>query len=306
MFRSESDINYAFNCFALACWETESRPLADSEMTTHSHFGVCTDNARQLFSQFRYPYSRYFNNKYGRTGRLGEREAFFLEVDGLMHSQALLSYICRQGLHHGLSDSAFGYRHNSVNAIFRNVLGKGSLPDILPRTQMGRYLPRTHRDVPDGYRMDCNGLLLREDVIDTTYVEELYLSPRNFLYQMNRLSSEQWRNEQEEDGNGLPPVSLESLEPAYFKPSMSQLLLNESGRNFTNRISDLELCKLIDNVYVKRLGLRSIYELSENGRKNLGNGLYSDFRSGKISVLLGRNSGFADVGQIRRCAAIKP
>lgn len=306
MFRSEEDINYAFNCLAVAGLETDSRLLADSEMTTHIHFGAYTDDAGHLFSQYRYPYSRYFNSKYGRSGRLGERSAFFLEVDGLQHSQTLLSYIFRQALHHGLADSPFGYQYNSVNAIFQNALGKNTSEETIGRPHMSKFLPCSAGDIPDGFRMNRNGLLLREDVIDTSYVEELYLSPRNFLYQMNRLSSDKWKEEQMEDNNGLPPISLETIEPAIYRPTIQQLLLNETGRSFRNDITDLELCGLIDRYYLTRLNKGSIYELNGSERKGLGNCLFSDFKNGKISMLLGRNAGLPDKKQISRCVVILP
>lgn len=302
MFRCEEDINYAFNCFALACLETDSRPLADSEMTTHSHFGIFTDNPKEVFTKFRYPYSRFFNSKYKREGRLGDRNPFILEVEGLQHSQTMLSYIFRQGLHHGLSDSPFGYKYNSVNVIFMDALGKRHTPEILDRRQMGRFLPRSHSVIPSGYRMSKSGLLLREDVIDTSYVEEIFISSRNFLFQMNRVSSEQWKEDQKEDNNGLPPITLEDIEPLSFRPSVSQMLLNESSRNFRNDITDLELCALIDGHYLPELGKQTIYELSEPERNRLGNRIYADIKNGTISTMLGRNAGLPNVAQIRRCA----
>jgi len=305
LFRSVEDINYAFNCFALSCLETESRPLADSEMTTHVHFAVNAYDGGEVFSKFRYPYSRYFNNKYGRLGRVGERYPFILEIDGLQHSLTMLSYVFRQGLHHGLSESPFGYPHNSVNAIFRKALGKDSAAPLLSPRLISKYLPRPERDIPSEYRMSTSGLLLREDVIDSAYVEELYISPRNFLYQMNRLSSSDWQQEQMEDNNGLPPITLETIEPSVYKSTMARLLQNETGRNYRPRITDLELCNIIDNLYLHQTRKKSIYELTDSARNSLGNQIYSDFKTGKVSKLLGRDAGFADTVQIRRCAAIK-
>ncbi len=304
MFRCEEDINYAFNCFAVACLETDSRPLADSEMTTHCHFGIITENAQLAFTRFRYPYARYFNYKYGRRGRLGERTAFFLQVDGLQHSLSMLSYVFRQALHHGLSESSFGYRHNSVNTIFQSKLGKIQNYDILGRSRMSKYLPCQQRELPDAYRMNRNGLLLREDVIDTSYVEELFISPRSFLYYMNRVSSDAWKEEQMTDDNGLPPITLDVIEPDCYRQAMPQLLQNETGRHFRNNITDLELCALIDGYYLSRLNRRSIYELSDSERQALGNRIFSDFKSGRISAMLGRNAGLPSVAQIKRCAVI--
>lgn len=304
MFRSIADINYLFNCFALACLETESRPLADSELTTHFHLGVQTDDPVELVRLLRYLYTRHFNYKYRRSGRIGEKNPFILEVSGLLHIQTMLTYVFRQGLHHGLSPTAFGYPHSSVNAIFLKELGKSSASDILPRRGWGKFLPDRANDIPTGYRMDRSGLFLREDVIDTEYVQEIYVSPRNFLYQMNRISNDKWLEEQNGDRNGLPPVTLETVEPQSCSSSISQLLANESGRVNYGRITDLELCALIDCSYLREMGTGSIYDLSQYDRAGLGNRLLEDFAAGRIESMLGRNPGFPDSAQIRRCAVI--
>ena len=303
MARSVDDINYDFNSYICACLETDSRPIADSEMTTHEHFGTATDSPKVLMERKRYMYSRHFNAKYHRKGRLGERNPFILEVSGVLHLQALLSYIFRQGLHHGLSETPFGYPHNSVNAIFQKALGRVVPTDLLDRKHMGKHLPFPVCDIPSNYRMTSGGLLLREDAIDTTYVEEIYISPRTFLYHMNRLSDEKWKQEQMADNNGLPPVTLDIIEPSCYQNSMAQLMKNETFRSYRDHITDLELCNIIDNVYIPRRNVMSVYDLSASGRNTLANSIYSDFGNGKISKLLGRPSGRANIAQIRRCAA---
>ena len=305
MFRKEQDINYIFNCFAFGCLSTESRAVGDSEMTTHCHFGACSDDPHELFNVMRYPYTRYFDNEYGRRGSIGERKPYIMQIDGLYHMQTFCSYVFRQSLHHGLTMTPFGYKHNSVNAIFQKELGKCPPPDLLERRYMYKYLPRSFRDVPSGYRMSSNGLLLREDVIDTAYVEELYISPRNFLYQMNRKDSTEWKKEQEADRNGLPPITLENVEPACFRQMIPQFLNNDNSRSYRHDIDDLEMCGLIDNLYLPRTGHKSIYELTRFEKNDLANYIYNSIRNGEIARLLGRNPGLPDKAQISRCLALK-
>lgn len=304
LFRCKEDINYGFNCFAIACMYTESRPIADSEMTTHTHFGLQTDSPGEVFRRERYAYSRYFNSKYRRRGRLGEKYPFILETDGLLHIQTLVTYVFRQGLHHGLTATPFAYPHNSVNAIFREELGKTASVELMPRDQWYKYIPDSEYNIPDGYRMDSSGLLLREDIIDTSYVQILYVSPRNFLFQMNRLSDDKWRDEQMTDKSGFPPITLDRIEPSAYSSNISQMLNNESGRSCSNRITDLEMCGLIDNLYVPRMGRESVYDLSPGDRAELGNRLFQDIKNGSIAKMLGRNPGFPDLRQIKRCAVI--
>ena len=98
-----------FNCLALAVLETESRLLAEGFIPTHTHKLVQTDDYKELMRRERYSYSRYFNAKYSRKGRIGEKEYFRLETEGLFHTQTALSYVIRQGLHHGLANTPFAY-----------------------------------------------------------------------------------------------------------------------------------------------------------------------------------------------------
>ena len=95
MFRSEADLNMGFNALACAVLSTESRALAEGFLTTHHHLGVQTDNHKELFFRFRNAYARYFNTKYHRKGRLGERKNFSLEISGLHHTTTMLNYVIR-------------------------------------------------------------------------------------------------------------------------------------------------------------------------------------------------------------------
>ena len=123
MYRSEADLIIGFNCLAIAVLETESRLLAEGFLSTHNHSLVQTDNEKELAFRSRYAYSRYFNTKYKRRGRLGEKEFFILDIEGLHHTLAALNYVNRQGLHHGLATTPFEYLHCSANAFFRKELG---------------------------------------------------------------------------------------------------------------------------------------------------------------------------------------
>lgn len=152
--------------------------------------------------------------------------------------------------------------------------------------------------------MDKNGLLLREDIIDTSYVEELYISPRSFLLHMNRYSDEKWIMEQQEDGNQVPPITLETVEPDA-KHNIKWLLDNERGRVDYGYYSDIELCEMIDNDYVPRFckenDAPSIYLLSERQRRDIGNLIWKEFSSGLANKKRGVAVKKARKEQLARC-----
>ena len=292
-----------FNCLALAILETESRLLAEGFMTTHNHCLFQTDDYAAVMYKSRIAYSRYFNNKYGRKGRLGEKRYFYLEVDGTHHTTAALNYVLRQGLHHGLSATPFGYPHCSANAFFQSDLGKTGRQILLPDDLRYKYLPSNVR-VPLQYRMGENGLLLREDIVDTEYVEEIYISPRNFLFNMNKLSGERDAEQQSEE-NDLPPITIEKIETGTpdFVPKEAKIF--EQGKVDKNRMTDLELCAIIDGQIVPRLikgrAGASIYSLPESKRADICEALWQEngrYRSDARGLLSGK---YVTQAQLRRC-----
>lgn len=305
MFRSESDLIRGFNCFALAVLETESRALADGHLTTHLHGCAQSDDIDELIRRDRYSYTRYFNYKYHRKGPLGEAKPCLTELIGPKRTVTAVSYVNRQGLHHGLSASPFGYSHCSANAIFRKELGKSWIQPTLRVSQRAKYLP-WDKQLKQVYRMTTDGQLFREDIIDVEYVEELYITPRNFLYQMNRFSNENWRLEQSDEGGGTPPVTLEMIENGVADFDLQAMLTNEKGWVDRNRMTDLEMCEFIDSEYLPEhfKGVRSIYQLSESQRRSMGNTIYrmSSTVAPGICSLKGRTF---TISQLMRCAVIK-
>lgn len=306
MYRNEADLIMGFNCLALAVLDTESRLLGEGFMTTHNHKLVQTDDYKELVFRERYAYSRYFNSKYKRKGRLGEREVFALEVEGLYHTLNALNYVLRQGLHHGLSVTPFGYPHCSANSIFRKELGREHPAEELAAEKRHRYLPQ-HKTLPGEYRMAKSGLIMREDIIDTAYVEQIYITPRNFAFQMNKITDEKVVQEQMAE-NDSPPVTLDVIEAAVGTFDLKKALTNEMGRTDKNQFTDLRLCQIIDEMYLPRF-LKSeggsIYLLSEEKRAEIGNSIWAD--TGRQSGLPPRQPFFGHrptVSQLKRCLAI--
>ena len=300
-----------FNCLAFAIFETESRLLGEGFMTTHNHKLVQTDNVVALRRKERYAYTRYFNAKYSRCGRLGNN-VFRVDVDGLHHTTVALNYVLRQGLHHGLAATAFGYHHCSVNSFFKEDLGKSVPPSLIADSQRYKHTP-DRKSLPARYRMDTNGLILREDIVDTAYVEELYITPRNFLFQMNRITDDKIVDEQEEESK-LPPVTLESIETGVSSFNLQEALVGEYGKVDKSAPTDLDMCRIIDKVYLPRFlkesAPQSIYLLSPEKRAELGNLLWLDLTQGRVyssastkNAVRIKNRKTASA-QIRRCLAL--
>ena len=278
MFRDEADHGMFINIMAVEGYRTGSEILSDAEMSNHVHINAFTRMPMAFAGRTRMSYTKYFNGKYGRKGRMGEKGTYVLRVDGFNHQLVLNNYIFRNGLHHCAAATAFGYPFSSIKEMFSVDLGWELPPAAyVSRLDIASFLPR-FADFPDSYQMDGKGVFLRRSFMEIRQVEMFYTSPRNFLYQMNRLTDESWVEEQKKDRTGKP-ITLADVEYGLDGKTIAQLLDNEHGRNFSrSRLQDLDVCRLIDNDILPGYGVPSIYCLSDTQKKRIARTLREEFR----------------------------
>ena len=288
LFRDEEDYNRGFNSLALALYKTDSTGLVESFQSTHFHLVVQSENPADMMYAMRQSYSKYFNRRYQRTGRLGEKHHFQLEISGLHHHLAAMTYVLRNALHHGLVPIPYAYPHCTVNAIFRKEMGKTHIEKELNQNSFYRFVGRK-AEWPSHYRMNDKGLFLRESVLDIVQVENMYATPRAFNYYMSRKSGEEWEKEQEKDNIGASPIRLEDIEQGINGQTKEKMLIYESGRSDYRKISDIDLCHEIDRNIIPKYGKASVYHLSRTEKEQIGEFLFRTFRIGEA--------------QIRRCLA---
>ena len=308
MFRNSADFYMGFNCLAAAALSTESHLLADGFMTTHFHALLQTASLKEVMFRARHAYSRYFNSKYSRTGRMAERNYFSLEIAGYYHTLSALNYILRQGIHHGLASTPFEYPHCSANSYFCQALGK-TTPQILPAKSRYRYLPSNIK-LPKEYRMSVDGQLLREDILDVSWVEQIYVTPKSFLFHMTRIASEKDIQEQKEE-NQLPPVTLETIEKGVPGFVLKEAQTFEKERGVRNAMTDLELCSYIDNEllprYLKNTPSPTLYMLPDSKRAELASWIWCKYNEVKYKNIPGKvfSSKTITEPQLRRCMDVK-
>ena len=289
MFRDLEDYNRGFNYFALALYKTDSTGLVESFMSTHHHQLTQTADPAALIYNFRLPYSMYFNRKYHRKGKLGEETHFSMEVVGYNHTLAAASYVLRNALHHGVAPLPYAYPHCSANAIFMTEMGKTPCCRFLDKRHYRRHIGKT-AEYPASYKMNENGVFLRESVLDIPQVENLFVTPRAFNWYMTRKSSEEWEAEQNKDKNGLPPINIASIEQEAKTGSTEKMLVYESGKANYRRPSDIQICTEIDRNILPKYGKLSVYMLSRQEKQQIAEYLYRTFH--------------LPDDQIRRCLAM--
>ena len=262
--------------------------MAVSAMSDHSHNAVQFDSPKVFQRKLRNKYSRYFNAKYSRCGRLGDKFYFCDEMDGIKHITAGLNYIMRQGLHHGITATPFGYRYSSVNTLFRKELGKSANTALIINEKRYKYLSGKTQ-VPLSQPMSEDGLLLLENIIDVSYVESVYVTPRNFLLQMNKITDERVREEQMQELSNTQPITIDVIEKGTADFDARSILANEHGRVDKNLLTDIDLCELIDSFYIPRIvkgkiEMASPYILTREQRIRLANNIWGDMQAARKRI----------------------
>ena len=260
LFRNHDDYNWAFNCYALALYKTESCSLADAHMSDHRHLIAQTGAPKKMMRLNRLAYTRHMNTKYCRKGPLGESEYFITELDGFFRILAAITYTMRNALHHGVSPTPFAYPHSSANLIFREELGKLPEVDLLSERNYHAHVGR-NVNIPAGFKMDKSGLFLRENITAVKQVELLYGTPKSFLYYMNRVSDEKWLDEQRSENVNSPLITMDLLERGVLLTDPEYFTENERGRKNYKQISDIELCEEIDRLVSDQYKEKSIYTM---------------------------------------------
>lgn len=290
MFRDLEDYRRGFNCFAIALYKTGSTGLVEAFMSNHFHLMIQTEDPKDFMYNMRQPYSKYFNQKYGRNGALGEKEHFQLEIRGLHHHLAAMSYILRNPLHHGIAPIPYAYPHSSVNVIFQHEMGKSNTDILIPEKSYYKHIGR-RAAYPDTYKMNDKGMFSRESVLDIVQVENMFATPRSFDYYMGRKTSEDWHKEQSKDNIDNPPVKLEAIEYGVNSHSLERMLINENGRCDYRKMSDIDVCTLVDHQILPSIGKSSVYQLTSKEKEGIAEILFKTYHIGS--------------DMIRRCLVMK-
>lgn len=289
LFRDLEDYNRGFNCLSVALYNTGSTGMVESFMSTHFHQMAQTEAPKDLMFSFRMQYSMYFNKKYHRSGKLGEKTHFSMEVVGYNHMLAAASYTLRNPLHHGIVPIPYAYPHCSANAIFMKEMGKTPCEKILDPRHHRNFIGKT-AEYPSSYKMSDSGVFLRETVLDIPQMENLFVTPRAYNWYMTRKSSEEWEAEQRKDLNNHPPINLSAIESGVKTDSTERMLIYEGGKADYRRPSDIDICTEIDRNILPKYRKQSIYLLTRQEKLDIANHLYRNLHIGEK--------------QIRRCLAL--
>ena len=238
--RDYSDYATLFNCIAQGIINTNSKLLSYSIMSNHVHLGAITDKSSGLIQRIRSSYTQMFNHKYGRKGQLGDQSYFQLNLEGRLHIAACLS----------------------ANLYFKKSTS------ILPCTELTQdaarraRLVRENNVIPKSLSFDQFGQISPADIVETDIVEGYFGSYRAFDFNLHRVNYDKWKEEQLSENPDVPHIDLQTVEPLMSPDQIAAVLKKSPGWVSDVPVSDLELCRIIDNELIRQFHVSSYAHLT--------------------------------------------
>ena len=278
MHREEEDYRSGISKMALAAYRTGTRIFAYAFMSTHIHIIVQSPDVSRFISNFRNSYTKWFNCKYRRTGRLGERYFYTVSLDSLYRIIHAVNYVLRNPVHHLVTDTAIGYEFCSARYVFASdfCLNEGRFK----RVRSALYSKNVN--LPDSFWLNEQGMISPKSFLEIPFVERLYMTVKNYMYNINRPSYA----DLDKPNDGDKPLNISHIESDY---NIEDLQQNERKRSVKEFIADIDICRIIDKELLKG---RTYAQLSDQEKK-------------RIAGLVSRRLPRCPLKQIYRCLAIQ-
>jgi len=120
MFREISDFKKMINVLLIGADIKNTDLHAYTLLENHYHLMISSYDKSKYETYIRMSYTKYFNNKYGENGTVGERDFNCVEIKNEEQFLDKLSYILRNAVRHGLCDSALSYMWCSAKIYFND------------------------------------------------------------------------------------------------------------------------------------------------------------------------------------------
>lgn len=290
--RRHSDYVRLFNSMAQAAINTGSMLVTYNIMSNHLHLALITSDTGRFMQRLRSSYTQMFNDRYRRTGMLGDPHYFILELKGRHHVTAALSYILRNPSHHRLCANLFAYPYSPVLLYFNNHRSHIFNPDNDISDARSLRTIRRKNQIPGNVRFDVSGMLDMAAVTNTEILEGYFGSYKAFQYGLVRTDYDRWEKEQANDRFGAAPVTLASMEPHLPAQAVTDMMTQNMAWLKEASITDDELCSLIDGQYLSDFHKHSYTELTVDEKIKI---------AGHI-----RECRYVQLRQLGRCLGIRP
>lgn len=291
--RDDEDFGRLLCRIAQTSDRTNAGILAHALMSTHAHLIIETDSLAEFSRRLRHSYTSTFNCKYHRKGALGEKNFFFLELRGIEHKAAAISYVLKNPIHHHVCTNPFRYPYSSINLYFGSSIEHAGYKTEAETVQkhkekvrkmISRKLLRRSKPLSDMLEMDGNGCIAPASFLEYKAVETIFGTYNAFQYNIHRRDFEEWKQQQMKDGCSDEPVTLQSIEP--WMPKAAVEAFERKSRHWykDEPVSDMELCRIIDTEIIKRYHRESYWHMTAEEKQEAAIWLMKKFNVHEAQV----------------------
>lgn len=278
MHREEEDYRSGITKMALAAYRTGTHIFAYAFMSNHVHMVVQSPDISRFVSNYRNAYTRWFNFKYCRKGRLGERSFHTVPLDSIYRTLHAVNYVLRNPVHHLVSDTAIGYEFCSARYVFASDF---CLNEVKSRKVRSAFYSK-NAPLPDSLYLNDKGMISPKSFLEIPAVEKLYMTAKNYLFYINRPSYA----DMDKPAANEEPLDICQIEPSY---NIEELQRNERRRSVKEHTDDMDICRIVDK---KLLRGRTYAQLSDEEKE-------------RIACQVSRRLPLCPLKQIYRCLAIQ-
>ncbi len=287
MCRCPRDYKMMISRIAQSSVYNDTAVLAYAVMSNHVHLIVQTDSETAFIRTLRSSYTQSFNHIYERSGRLGDKGFYSLELDGIQHQQDAITYVLQNPWHHKVTDNPFDYPYSSMALYYRRHYLEH--PFHSAEIDKNKRLLNRNVKIAAPVKYGASGMIVPESFIQTGMVENIFGSYTAFQMLTHRKNYREWKERQLQENNTSPLVNLKSVEPLLAKNHI-RLIEDDpyrwrKGRN----LSDMDLCTVIDRDILSRFKCETYTQLQAHNKKSI------------IAELMARYSYKITEEQILRC-----
>lgn len=265
MFRVTEDYVQGINRLLLSAKRNETEVVSYSLMSNHLHFIVYCYCPLLTISSFSNSYTKWFNNKYLRSGSLMRRSGKPILLFDYNYIVATINYIHRNPVHHNIVEYPNGYPFSSSRYYFSKSMGVSQIKDYsMVWKERKRHVSKRDLLRFPGITVNSIGLMPVEKSLSIKRGESFFKTVRNYAYHLNKPLQEE-----------LAEFKTKHIEDIYEKMELE---------NRTIRVNDIEVCDFIEKYLTKNKLHPSYTQLSQTERLKLSQILMKELWCNELQV----------------------
>lgn len=247
-FRVDEDFVQGINRLALITISKKGNLIAYCILSNHLHIIITSGDPQGFIKSFKCSYTKWFNNKYSRTGELFTPGDKIVKLESIEHILIAIDYVLRNPIHHNITEYPTNYPYSSAKFYFSKQMGFEIQIDN--KIDVKRLISKRNIPYTKSLTFSASGIIYPYNFLSIKRCESLYQSVRNFAFHLNR------------------PLKEENISFLGNETDEKCSLLYQL-QNKVLRITDIEACNYIENYLKNNLNGKSFTQLTTIERNTL-------------------------------------